>query len=321
MKDRKICIVCLEKFIRSSVEIVFALDELSAEFLDHPLQTFLSSLPNSICKQSIPFSNSSRLMLSVGRRLHRTTLEYFARLEGGKPFPVKHTAICDLMEAISIQSQTRGKFILQQSELLASVRQRSTTLLEIIEETAGNSRIVARLGELEKRQKALYGQKESIQQRMHEIEMFVQANEEIMEAFEKRKEMTKEQEEMEQRVKMNEVKEVVLSFLLGCISLKEMEEDWANGERQREELEEEEGEEEKILREINERIRETGRRKQNEEKAVEGKTEELSKLREQIRKLKRTMEMEREKVTKLERMKEDLQTKKESIEKEVCLDG
>ena len=313
------CIACVEKFIRSSVEIVFALDELSAEFFDRPLQTFLSSLPNSICGQLTPSSNSSRLMLSVGRRLHRTTLEYFAGLEGGKPFPVKHSAICDLMEAMSIHSQTRGKFIIQQSELLASVRQRSTTLLEIIEETTGNGRIVARLGELEKRQKALYGQKESIQQRLHEIEMFVQANEEIMDAFEKRKEVTKEREEMEQRTKMNEVKEVILSFLLGCISLKEMEEDWASGERQREELEEKEGEEKNSLREISERIQENSRRKQNEEKAVEGKTEELSVLREQMRKLKQTMEMEREKVTKLNQMKEDLQTKKQSIEKEVCL--
>ena len=127
----------------------------------------------------IPNSTEECINISIGRQLRGNNLEYFARVNGGNAFLVKYSEICHLLESMSIHVQVRGKFIIQQSELLASIHQRNTALLEMIEETAGNVEIVKRLEELEKRQKALYTQRESVRQRLREIDLFVEETREI----------------------------------------------------------------------------------------------------------------------------------------------
>ena len=212
------------------MEIVFRIDGIS---IPESVGAFHSMSPSAI--------------ISVGRRLHRSTLEYYGRMNGGDMFNVKYAEICSLLEALSIQVNIRGKFIIQQSELLSGIRQRNTTLLEIIEESSGNESIIQRLSELEKKQSALYEQKESVRERVEEIERYENENKEMETMKNQSLELTEEINELEhsQQKMMIEVK--VNEYALSTVRREEWE---TRKKRLKEEIEENE----RVLREMNEEI-------------------------------------------------------------------
>ena len=213
------------------MEIVFQIDGIS--------------IPESV---GVFHSVSTSSIVTVGRRLHRSVLEYYGRIDGGDAFNVKYSEICSLLESLSIQVNIRGKFIIQQSELLSGIRQRNTMLLDIIEESTGNESIIQRITELEKKQSALCDQKESVRERVEEIEKYENENKEMEAMKSQSLELVEEMNELErnQQKKMVEVK--VNEYSLSMVH----EEEWKTRKRSiQEDIEENENE----MREINEEIK------------------------------------------------------------------
>ena len=207
------------------MEIVFRIDGI---LIPESVGAFHSISPSSI--------------VSVGRRLHRSTLDYYGRMNNGDVFNVKYAEICSLLEVLSIQVNIRGKFIIQQSELLSGIRQRNTTLLEIIEESSGNESIIQRLSELEKKQSALYEQKESVKERVEEIERYENENKEMETMKNQSMELIEEMNELELNQQKLMVEMKVNEYALSTVRKEECE------KRKRSE------ENEKALREMSEEI-------------------------------------------------------------------
>ena len=101
-------------------------------------------------------------------------MDYYGRFGGSEPFLIKFNDISVILEALQIQVNIRGKFIIQQSELLLNLRQRKTYLLEMIEECIGDQAIVSLLEDLGKRREALCIQKESVRSRLEEIVQYAE---------------------------------------------------------------------------------------------------------------------------------------------------
>lgn len=159
-----------------------------------PLQQF-RAIPTCLGKEQ-PQQGSS-ILFSIGRRISGSSLEYFGSVQRSAPFPLRFSDIKSVLSALHIQVNTRGKFIIQQSELLSGVRQKKTGLLDIIEESVGSAPIVQRIEECEKQEKALRVQKESVEGRLKEIEAFQKANEEEWAIEKKLEGERKEKEEAE----------------------------------------------------------------------------------------------------------------------------
>ena len=280
------------------------------------------TLPEWICKQSsIPaiVTNLSEecVNISIGRQLRGNNLEYFARVNGGNAFLVKYSDICRLLESMSIHPQIRGKFIIQQSELLANIHQRNTALLEMIEETAGNVEIVKRLGELEKRQKALYAQRESVRQRLREIDLSVEENEEMIAAHTKWEEGRQRKMMLEKEEVENEVRITILSFLLSCISINELSEIWEEGRKEMEALREEEKECGDELDRLEIALGEKNEQRKKKEEEVEMLQEKLETIRSEKRRASHEMQSNQQTLEKLESVREDLHRRKSATEVEV----
>ena len=119
-----------------------------------------------------------RTVFSIGRRVRNASLDYFGTLNGSPPFQLRYSDMKLLFAALRIQVDTRGKFIIQQSELLSGVKQRKTGLLEIVEESAGTTSLVKQIEDCEKQRAALEAQRQSVEARLGEIDVFQKENEE-----------------------------------------------------------------------------------------------------------------------------------------------
>lgn len=159
-----------------------------------PLQQF-RAIPTCLSKEQS--QQGSSILFSIGRRISGSALEYFGSVQQSAPFSLRFSDIKSVLSALHIQVNTRGKFIIQQSELLSGVRQKKTGLLDIIEESVGSAPIVQRIEECEKQEKALRVQKESVEGRLKEIEAFQKANEEEWAIEKKLEGEQKEKEEAE----------------------------------------------------------------------------------------------------------------------------
>ena len=116
-----------------------------------PLQQFRAI---TTCLGKEQSQQGSSILFSIGRRISGSSLEYFGSVQRSAPFPLRFSDIKSVLSALHIQVNTRGKFIIQQSELLSGVRQKKTGLLDIIEESVGSAPIVQRIEECEKQEKA-----------------------------------------------------------------------------------------------------------------------------------------------------------------------
>ena len=112
-------------------------------------------------------------------------------------------------------------------------------LLDIIEESTGNESIIQRITELEKKQSALCDQKESVRERVEEIEKYENENKEMEAMKSQSLELVEEMNELErnQQKKMVEVK--VNEYSLSMVH----EEEWKTRKRSiQEDIEENENE-------------------------------------------------------------------------------
>ena len=200
------------------VTIVFRIDGYSLPTNTSTLETF-QKLPTVLAH---PSSAPTPFTVSVGRRLRKNALEYFASINDGEPFVIKLSAINDLLDALGIPSNVRGKFIIQQSELLTTLRQRNTSLLEIIEECSDSSPLVEAIARTERKLDALREQKQSVKARLEEIDMFVESNKE-MEALQMRaQEEQTRLHSKETETKRSRAESLALQYLLAEIQLKEL---------------------------------------------------------------------------------------------------
>lgn len=185
-----------------------------------------------------------RTVFSIGRRVRNASLDYFGTLNGSSPFQLRYSDMKLLFAALRIQVDTRGKFIIQQSELLSGVKQRKTGLLEIVEESAGTTSLVKQIEDCVKQHAALGAQRQSVEARLGEIDAFQKENEEervvadrLEKEEEKKKSMAAELESL------TEVREE-LKCLLNEMELAEMkkelkvkEEEWARKKKEEETVE------------------------------------------------------------------------------------
>lgn len=145
---------------------------------------------------------NAKTVITIGRILKNHSLEYIGSFQKRPVKTIKYTEIRDLLEALSIQIDTKGKFIIQQSALLASVRQKNTGLLEIIEDSIGNTAAINALSDLQKKQSDLERQQEGLVSRREEIERYRHEKESEIELEKKRceldAELNKFKEEMSQ---------------------------------------------------------------------------------------------------------------------------
>lgn len=200
------------------VSIVFRIDGYSLPTKTSTLETF-QLLPAVMAH---PSSTPTPFTVSVGRRLRKNALEYYASIDDGASFVIRHGAIDDLLNALGIPSNVRGKFIIQQSELLTTLRQRNTSLLEIIEECSDSAPLAKAIARTEKKLSALYEQKESVKTRLEEIDVFVENNKE-MEALQTR--ALEEQDRLQSKeteAKRAQVESLALQYLLAEMQLEEL---------------------------------------------------------------------------------------------------
>lgn len=207
-------------------------------------------------------------------------------MNDGEMFNIKYADICSLLEALSIQVNIRGKFIIQQSELLSGIRQRNTALLEIIEESTGNGYIIQRISELEKKQAALCAQKESVKERVEEIERYEEENKEMetmktksIQLIEEMKELERNQEEALVEIKVNE-------YALSTECLSELETKEMRMEKEIKEVE-------RNLKEIDDKIKSTVKERVSKEKEGLGMKEKLQKIQQEYERQRATHQKER----------------------------
>lgn len=247
-----------------------------------PLQQFraIPSLLNAEQSQQ-----GSSILFSIGRRISGSTLEYFGSVQRSAPFPLRFSDIKSVLSALHIQVNTRGKFIIQQSELLSGVRQKKTGLLDIIEESVGSASIVQRIEECEKQEKALRAQKESVEGRLKEIEAFQKANEEEWAIEKKLEGERKEKEEAEAEWERAQRVERELEALLGKQAVEAMrrrlEQSETKWEEEKKEAEECNVEYEKE-KEEKKRVEEELRSVSKEVKEVKEKKQALKRLQLQL---------------------------------------
>lgn len=247
-----------------------------------PLQQF-RAIPTCLSKEQS--QQGSSILFSIGRRISGSSLEYFGSVQRSAPFPLRFSDIKSVLSALHIQVNTRGKFIIQQSELLSGVRQKKTGLLDIIEESVGSAPIVQRIEECEKQEKALRAQKESVEGRLKEIEAFQKANEEEW-AIEKklegeRKEKEEAETEWERAQRVERELEALLSKQAVEAMRKRLEQSAKEWEEKKKEAEECNVEYEKE-KEKKKRVEEELRGVSKEVKGVKEKKQALKRLQLQL---------------------------------------
>lgn len=248
------------------------------------------------CSLSTLPKGSETLRITVGRRLRKSSMDYYGRLDQGKAFPLKYSEICQLLESLAIQVNIRGKFIIQQSELLVNLRQSKTYLLEMIEECAGNGKLVAQIEELTKRRSNLITQKESVSNHLEEMKQYCEEHhselelaDRVKDTEEKVETLKKEEEELAKRER--ELRRVVL--------LRLEEEYPAKMEGWKAKIEAIDSELDEILKEKSERetiISEKEKEKRAADKLLDQKQGELNRLSSERKRLQRELKQEQEKL-------------------------
>ena len=242
-----------------------------------PLQQF-RAIPTCLSKEQS--QQGSSILFSIGRRISGSSLEYFGSVQRSAPFPLRFSDIKSVLSALHIQVNTRGKFIIQQSELLSGVRQKKTGLLDIIEESVGSAPIVQRIEECEKQEKALRVQKESVEGRLKEIEAFQKANEEEWAIEKKLEGEQKEKEEAEVEWERAQRVERELEVLLSKQAVEAM---WRRLEQREKEREEKKKEAEKC----NTEYEKEKKKKKRVEEELRGVSKEVKEVKEKKQALKR----------------------------------
>ena len=271
------------------VEVQFILTDapsIPAGFSPQDVFCSLSSLPEG----------SETLRITVGRRLRNRSLEYFGRLNQGSSFPLKYSEICVLLESLAIQVNLRGKFIIQQSELLTNLRQSKTYLLEMIEECAGNGKLVTQIEELLKKRANLITQKESVSNHLEEMKQYCEEHHSELELAER----VKETEEKAELLKREEEDMVSRERGLRRIVLLRLDEEFpARMEGLKAKLESIDGELNGIWKEKNEKeaiLSEKEKEKRAVEKRLDQKQAEFNRISSERKRLKRELMQEQEKL-------------------------
>lgn len=148
------------------VEVQFTLYDTAISSSINTFNQLLTFLKNP------PFVMNGSSTITIGRCYHNHSLEYIGSFQKSPQQIIKYSDIKELLESLSIQINTKVKFIIQQSTLLLSIRQKNTTLLDIIEESIGNQTIIKQLDALRKKEEDLKNQKEELSLRKEAIEKY-----------------------------------------------------------------------------------------------------------------------------------------------------
>lgn len=276
-------------FSNRKAEIQFTLSDIASPPLGlSPREAF----------QSIPKlqSGNSKLVITVGRRLHNRAMDYYGRFGDSEPFLIKFNDISMILEALQIQVNMRGKFIIQQSELLRNLRQRRTSLLEMIEECIGDQAIVSLLEDLTKRREALCIQKESVRSRLEEIVQYAEEHKSERLLANRVRETEKNVDELRKEELVIRKKERGLRRTL----LIKLEEDYPTVIRKKEaKMRKIDGEIDSVSKQITEaerRLTAVEKRKRIADEKLESFQEGLALLESERQRLKRELRQEQEKL-------------------------
>lgn len=288
-KEIRKCTCYFVQLKRRKVEVQFTLTDapsIPAGFSPQEVFCSLSSLPEG----------SETLRITVGRRLRNRSLDYFGRLNQGSSFPLKYSEICLLLESLAIQVNIRGKFIIQQSELLVNLRQSKTYLLEMIEECAGNGKLVTQIEELLKKRADLITQKESVSTHLEEMKQFCEEHQSELELAER----VKETEEKVETLKREEESLVERERGLRRIVLLRLDEEYpARMESLKAKMESIDSELNGIWSEKNEKetiLGEKEKEKRAADKRLDQKQAEFNRIASERKRLKRELKQEQEKL-------------------------
>ena len=185
--------------------------------------------------------------ITIGRRLNHNNSEYYGRIGDQACQTLRYQDIVHFLQSLSIQINTRGKFILQQSALLHSIQQHNTSLLDIIEESIGNADLIERIQSTKRKIVDLEKQKKELEIRQEEIEHFKEKNEYLIEVDEKKTTIEREMEEMKKKV--DECNEKIQR---NEFELKQLE--FVEKQKEKEALEEEKRKEEREMEEIEKKL-------------------------------------------------------------------
>ena len=236
------------------------------------------------------------MRITVGRRLRNRSLDYFGRLNQSSSFPLKYSEICLLLESLAIQVNIRGKFIIQQSELLVNLRQSKTYLLEMIEECAGNGKLVTQIEELLKKRADLITQKESVSTHLEEMKQFCEEHQSELELAER----VKETEEKVETLKREEESLVERERGLRRIVLLRLDEEYpARMESLKAKMESIDSELNGLWSEKNEKetiLGEKEKEKRAADKRLDQKQAEFNRIASERKRLKRELKQEQEKL-------------------------
>ena len=263
---------------------------------------------------SLPKGNET-LHITVGRRLHNRSMDYFGRLDQSSPFPLKYSEICLLLESLAIQVNIRGKFIIQQSELLVNLRQNKTYLLEMIEECAGNGKIVTQIEELNKKRSDLITQKESVSSHLEEMKQFCEEHQSELELAERVKEMEAKVETLKKEEEALYRRERGLRKIV----LMRLDEEFpARIERLKSQIETIDSELNEVWNEKNDKekvINEKEKEKRIADKLLDEKQGELNRIENERKRLKRELKQEQEKLLHTLEKKNEVREKLENESK------
>ena len=220
------------------VEVQFSMENIS---LPLNMTTFQDIIEYLKMPTTIINTNTH---ITIGRRFNHNNSEYYGKIGEFPNQTLKYHDIIHFLHSLSIQINSRGKFILQQSALLHSIQQHNTGLLEIIEESVDNSSIIETIQNTKKKVVDLDNQKKELERRQEEIMQFNEKHGYLIEVEEKRKKMEKEVESLEKKVSdyRNEIQKEELElkqieFAEKRMEKEKAEEEWKRIEREREEIE------------------------------------------------------------------------------------
>lgn len=190
--------------------------------------------------QAPTITQNATSTISIGRRIHNTTIEYFGAINASSYKTLRFGEIQRFLESLSIQINTKGKFIIQQTSLLLSLQKKNTYLLEIIEESIGNKPHIEACADLMGKQKDLEGQRDCFKKRKEEIERYRHDNEHEFELEQRDADVRKEIQECDDVVNDLIQKKNELSNTLCQMEYDKMKKKETELKRKQEEVHEEE---------------------------------------------------------------------------------
>lgn len=170
-----------------------------------------------------PFVMNGNSTITIGRCYHNHSLEYIGSFQKTPQQIIKYSDIKELLESLSIQINTKAKFIIQQSTLLLSIRQKNTMLLDIIEESIGNQLIIKQLDDLRKKEEDLKNQKDMLSLRKEAIEEYRIEKEHDYELEKKRVALVEEERNVKKEMERvdEERKESMMMLMIAELEEKE----------------------------------------------------------------------------------------------------